>query len=240
MNSEQKKYWEGMFKLNEYQKGKIWVERVPLKFYGFQCGTRMSVIKLANNKLFIHSPVKITKKVKKKIDKLGDVSYIVSPTNIHHVFMEEWQKAYPKAKIYASPGLEKKRPDLKFTATLTDTPQKEWAKEIDQVIIWGHPWVQEVAFFHKKSKTLILADMLEYATKECGLGLRIFSWIFGMYNKATPPTDFKFTFKDKEAGRKSIEKILKWDFNQIIIAHGPFIETNSKEVFRQAFQWLFK
>ena len=64
VNSRKKRYLEGMFKLQEYVKDTIWIERTPLKFYGFECGTRMTVIKLNDGKLFIHSPVKITKDIK--------------------------------------------------------------------------------------------------------------------------------------------------------------------------------
>ena len=36
-------------------------------------------------------------------------------------------------------------------------------------------------------------------------------------------------WKDKAAARKSLRKILDWDFDKIIMAHGDLIETDAKE-----------
>ena len=38
--------------------------------------------------------------------------------------------------------------------------------------------------------------------------------------------------KDKAAFQKSIDHILGWDFDRIIIAHGNIVEINGKAVFR--------
>jgi hypothetical protein len=37
--------------------------------------------------------------------------------------------------------------------------------------------------------------------------------------------------------RAALERILDWDFDQIIVGHGA---VNGKEVFRAAFRWLLK
>jgi hypothetical protein len=40
--------------------------------------------------------------------------------------------------------------------------------------------------------------------------------------------------------RTAVERILDWDFDQIIVGHGAIVEKNGKEVFRTAFRWLLK
>jgi hypothetical protein len=40
--------------------------------------------------------------------------------------------------------------------------------------------------------------------------------------------------------RRSIERILDWDFDQIVVGHGAVVKNKGKEVFRDAFQWLLK
>jgi hypothetical protein len=54
-----------------------------------------------------------------------------------------------------SPGLAKRRPQLRMTAELTDTPPQGWASSIDQVIVRGSLLMDEVLFFHRQSETCL-------------------------------------------------------------------------------------
>lgn len=45
---------------------------------------------------------------------------------------------------------------------------------------------------------------------------------------------------DRQRLRMSIERILDWNFDQIIVGHGAVVEKGGKEVFREAFRWLLK
>jgi hypothetical protein len=47
---------------------------------------------------------------------------IVSPNKIHHLFLKERADRWPEASLYESPGLAKRRPDLRFDAELGDEP----------------------------------------------------------------------------------------------------------------------
>ena len=57
--------------MKEFCKNIIFIEEIPLKFFGMQLGTRMTVIRLANNKLFLHSPTKLTSRLIDQLNKLG-------------------------------------------------------------------------------------------------------------------------------------------------------------------------
>ena len=140
----------------------IWIyDGSAVKFYGLPYSTRMTVIKLSNGGLWIHSPEKLNEDLKKELENLGKVEHLISPNKPHHLFLSEWVAAYPDAKSYASPGLAQKRADIKFTKELSDFPETDWANEIDQIIFQGSPLMEEVVFFHTKSKTLILTDLIE-------------------------------------------------------------------------------
>ena len=91
----------------------------------------------------------------------GTVRFLVSPNLLHHLFLGEWKAAYPDARLYASPGLRKKRKDLAFDADLGDAPDPAWAADIDQVMVKGSPWLTEVVFFHRASGTAIFTDLIE-------------------------------------------------------------------------------
>ena len=45
---------------------------------------------------------------------------------------------------------------------------------------------------------------------------------------------------DQQRMRASIERILDWDFDQIVVGHGAVVKNKGKEIFCGAFQWLLK
>ena len=45
---------------------------------------------------------------------------------------------------------------------------------------------------------------------------------------------------DRRRMRTAVERILDWDFDQIIVGHGAVVENNGQEAFRTAFRWLLK
>ena len=94
--------------MKEFIANKIHIDEIPLQFLGMQLGTRMTVIKMKTNSLFLHSLTKLTHVLKNILDELGKVSIIVCPNKLHHLYINSYVENYPKAKLYAAPGLEKK------------------------------------------------------------------------------------------------------------------------------------
>src|SRR4051794_35941376 len=99
---------------------------------GFCYPTRMAVIRLSNGDLFIWSPIQLADGLQAEVDAIGRVRHIVAPNSLHHLFLAEWQRAYPRALVYAPPGLRKKRKDIVFDADLGSRPSQDWGEEIDQ------------------------------------------------------------------------------------------------------------
>jgi len=50
----------------------------------------------------------------------------------------------------------------------------------------------------------------------------------------------KMTFLNRSLARQSLERLLSWDFDKLIIAHGPCIESDAKQYIEKAFRWLKK
>ena len=221
----------------EFFKNKIFIDEIPLRFFGMQLRTRMTIIRLKNDKLFLHSPTKLDSKLIEKINNLGEVAFIVAPNKLHHLFLDSYIKQYPKSIFYAAPGLEKKRKDIHFNENLKDQPHKEWANEIDQMIFKGCSFMEEVFFFHKESKTLIITDFIQSMHEHHNFFERIAGRIGGIYNNPSPPRDLRVMFYlDRKNTRQSIQRVNQWDFDTIIISHGKLITNNAKEVFNNAFQ----
>lgn len=126
-----------MEKLTEHVEGKIWLLEYPVKFAGMDLFGRTTIIRLDNGDLIVHDPCKINDVIQAEIDSLGVVKYIIAPGNYHHLFVDDFQAKYPDAETFICPGLERKRPDIKFDWILGNKPDHRWQGEIEQVLVQG-------------------------------------------------------------------------------------------------------
>ena len=112
----------------------LWVAEQPFRFLAMEVGLRMSVIRLRDGGLFVHSAVQLDPPTREALDALGQVRFVVAPNRFHHLFVADYVQDFPKAEFHRAPGLEKKRADLKFTSLLGDTPPPGWAGQLEQLV----------------------------------------------------------------------------------------------------------
>ncbi len=210
---------------------------MPLKFFGIEFGARMTVVSLADGSLLLHSPIRIDGKVKAAIDALGPVRHIVSPNKLHHLFVEPALALYPDAELHVPPGLTAKRPDLASGTALGDAPAAGWRATLDQLIVRGSRVMQEVVFLHRASRTLIVADLCEHFGPDDSFGTRIVARIARMYGRPRMPPDWQLTFRDHAARRDSFARLLAWDFDRVILAHGALLRSGAKRIFEREYAW---
>ncbi len=207
---------------------------------GFHYPTRMAVIKLADGRLFIWSPIQLTDALQAKVDALGEVRHIIAPNSLHHLFLPEWKSAYPGAKLYAPPGLRKKRQDIVFDADLGNTPSPDWANEIDQVLMQGNLITTEVAFFHTKSGTVLFTDLLQQFAAKSFSGWRALVAKLDLMVGPEPsvPRKFRVAFTNRHAARDALKRIFAWPAEKVLMAHGTPVEKDALAFLRRAFGWL--
>ena len=224
--------------LYEYQKDSIWIKEYPIHYAGCDFTARMTIVRLANGRLFIHSPCEIDASIQAAIERLGSVEFIVAPGSYHYFHVRSAQTAFSGAETFICPGIERKQPELEFDWILGDRPDVRWEADFEQALIRGNRYIWEVAFFHKTTKTLILVDLIENITDETEHANWVlkFWWkvVFHMWNNPKPAPEYQLGWKDKAAACRSLEKILEWDFKRIILAHGDLIETDAKARAREA------
>jgi hypothetical protein len=86
----------------------------------------MTIIRLAGGVLMVHSPIHLAQELLFDAGSIGSVRFIVAPNRFHHLFVADWQRAYPNAQTFCAPGLDTKRADLNFTSILGDDPPAAW------------------------------------------------------------------------------------------------------------------
>jgi len=125
---------------------------------------------------------------------------------------------------------------------LEDKPEKEWYTDIDQIIFRGSPAMEEVIFCHKPSKTLILTDLIEnFNPTTLNRWQRILARLAGiLHPNGKMPLDWRisFLFGDKNKAKKSLEKMLSWAPQNIVLSHGECVFGGGDEFLRKSFSWL--
>ncbi|MEW6495743.1 MAG: DUF4336 domain-containing protein [Cyanobacteriota bacterium] len=228
----------------------IWIVDGPIvrmAMYGLAIpfSTRMTIVRLKSGELWCHSPIELTPELQDEIDQLGPVRHLISPNKIHYAHINTWAKAYPEAITWASPGVcdraMQQKIEVTFDQELNDKPPHQWKDDIDQLIFRGSRFMDEVVFFHRKSATLILADLIENFEPE--KVAKQWRWLLPLAGNVDPdgktPLDLRMTFwGQKEQARTCLKRILEWEPNKIILAHGRCYESNGTAELRRAFRWL--
>lgn len=215
----------------------LWCAAIDHTFLGAHVGTRMTVIRLPGGALWLHSPIAMDETLRAEVDALGVLAHIVAPNLYHHVYAGAWKTAYPDATLWGAPGLAKKRKDLGFDATLGELPDPAWAEVIDQVPLRGCMF-GEVVFFHRPSRTLVTADLIENFDSSPYLATRLYLKAAGIHGKPGVSRMLRPIYRDRAAVRASLEHMLAWDFERIVLAHGNPIERDAKATLRAAYAWL--
>jgi len=135
-------------------------------------------------------------------------------------------------------GVERKRPDLQIAGVLTDEAPAEWRGEVDQLYFRGRPFENEVVFFHRASRSLLLCDLAFNFGPRAPLVTRLVMTLMGGYGRFRPTRLDPLLIRDRRAARRSLEQILAWDFDRVIIAHGEVLEHGGRDALRAGYRWL--
>lgn len=222
----------------------IWIADGPTvtAAAGFHYPTRMVVMRLANGDLVLWSPTAITGALLSMVETLGAVRHLIAPNSLHHTFLGDWQRVYPDATVYAPPGLQEKRPDIRFDVEFTNSPVTAWADEIDHAVMWGNRITTEVVFFHRESGTAIFTDLIQQFPRGWFKGWRALVARLDLMTAAEPevPRKIRVAFTDRHAARQAVQPILTWPTEKLIVAHGPPITNGGQAFLHRAFRWLTK
>ena len=206
----------------------IWLLRYPLTLLGMQIGRNVSVIRLRSGKLVIHSTAPFTSADVAEINALGAPGWLLDATRFHDSCAEQGRGAFPDV-AYLVPEPFPNREKLR--ATILNGAPVEWAGEIELRVIEGMPNVQEHALFHPASRTLVVGDLLFNFSQDAAWWTRFVArWILRLDRLVGMSLVFRSMIRDKAAFQRSMEDILAWDFDRVIVGHGSVVETGGKEL----------
>ena len=216
----------------------LWVTESPLRFFGLEVGARMTVVRLPGSKLLVHSPISASPRLLQEVEALGPVAYLVAPNRLHHLFVGEWQRAFPDSSLYVAPGLDSKRADLEIAGVLGDEPEPGWKSTLDQARLEGLPFANEVVFFHRPSATLIATDLAFNIGSSSPFLTRLVFRIGRSYGQLGPTPLERLLVRDRASFRRSLQRILEWPFDRVVVAHGEVCENGGREELLRGYEWI--
>jgi hypothetical protein len=218
----------------------LWVAEDEIKLGVITLPIRMTVIRLKDGGLWILSPIPLHEDIAEDLASLGEVRYLVAPNLLHHLSLGVYAKRYPQARTFAPADLTKKRPDLTLHATLEDPVAPPWANEIEFLPLQGMPKVNEFAFFHPPSETLIVTDLVFNLQQPRGFLSSMMFRMLGTYKRLAFSRLLGSMIKDKRALGQSCEALFGWAFSRLIMAHGEIVEENASPRLRLALEKLLR
>lgn len=215
-------------------------EGPTVSFFGFPYPTRSAIIELESGGCWVWSPVALDDALAEAVEAMGPVRHLVSPNKIHHLFLQEWAERWPQARLWASPGLSSRKPELNFDGELGDRPDPDWAGEIDQVVFRGSVAMEEVVFFHRPSSTVLACDLIQRFPED-----QVHGWkgalmrLDGLVGEAgSTPREWRATFLKRKAARAARRKVLDWHPRRLLIAHGTCADAGAEAIIEQALGWI--
>lgn len=221
-----------MSELRELADG-LWVIDHPFRVGGLHFGTRTTLVRTSEG-LWMHSPGPLGGGVREQIAALGEVRHIVAPNTMHYLFFEENRKAFPQARGWAGPALRAKVPSLPVDDALATA---SW-EGLEALTLDGIPRLEETVFYHPSSRTLIVTDLVFHMRESAHWFTRAFMTMNGAYGRFGPSRLFRrLLVADAQRLGRSLEGVLEWDIERVIMGHGEVLERGGGAAVRDAFAW---
>ncbi|KAG6902053.1 hypothetical protein C0995_005110 [Termitomyces sp. Mi166 len=223
----------------------VWTFSRPFARSGFiPFGGRSTAIKLKSGGVWVLASTPLEPETKAKIDELGPVKYIVSPDAVHYLFLGEFKKAYPEAKMIAPVEVVDRLSDLKFDGAWGRDPPSMlygFEDEIKACFFSGFK-NKDIAFLHVESKVLIEADLLfnlpakeQYSKSSSSPNL---PFIGGLSPNSWVHTRMiRSLGVNKEAMKRDARIVASWNFEKIIPCHGDVIEVDGKQAWESVYKF---
>jgi hypothetical protein len=221
---------------------RIWIaDGTTVHSMGMPFPTRMIIAQLADGSMWVNSPVSVAPEVLDRIMRMGPIKYLVAPTKLHVWRLESWHELFPEAELWAPPQVPDKFKRLPFIGMLGDQPPVSWANDFEQLVFRGNIFVEEIYFLHRRSRTLIVADFIQSRPLLKGRPFRnAFLKLAGVAPDGGVPIDIRLSFLHRTLARQSLARLLSWDFDKLILAHGDCVVKDAKAFVECAFRWLTK
>ncbi|CAN5769539.1 hypothetical protein BH20VER1_BH20VER1_29900 [soil metagenome] len=205
----------------------LWTLDFPKRLLGVAIGRVVTLIRLRDGRVVIHSTAPFTPDDVARIQSLGELAWMMDVTKFHDSFAQEGRAAFPSITYLVPEGFPKTE---QLRARSLDAVPLEWEGELRVRRIDGMPGVQEHVLLHVTSRTLIVADLLFNFTRTSSGWTKLFArHVMRLKNLSGMSLFFRSMIRDRTAFHRSLNEVLTWDFERVIVGHGEPIESGARE-----------
>ncbi|MBX3183787.1 MAG: DUF4336 domain-containing protein [Polyangiaceae bacterium] len=215
----------------------IWVSERPVWFSGVRLRSRTTVVRLADEGLWVHSAAAPTAEMRAALDALGEVRFIVVPNRYHHLEAASTAAHYPNALVVGPKSAEARNPRVEVKLGADDPAYLRAAPCLTSIPLKGVPFLDETAFFHRASGSLIGTDLLMSACARDHFTWRLAGRVFGCFGRAKVPPDVRWHTRASDEVAESIEELCALPIQRILVAHADTITERPTEQLRAAWEF---
>lgn len=188
----------------------------------------MAIIRLSSGDLVLHSPCRPSEELRAGITALGNVGHIIAPNWFHDLYLSRYRRIYPNA-VFWGPRRLRKYIDREIDGDIAPP----WREALSHLTLRGLLTFDESIFFHRPSRTLIVADVLMNAKVDAdspvftrlGLGL------FGLDGSVKVFPVLRWSGSGRGQLKAAAQQISQWKPERLIVGHGtPVAQMSSDEM----------
>ncbi|MCK1718169.1 SDR family oxidoreductase [Bradyrhizobium sp. 141] len=223
----------------------VWiVDDQPISAAGLELPIRMVVLRLSNGDLVLHSPVRYSPALRHELERLGAIKYLLAPNIAHWMFLADWQRALPQARIFAARGLSQRRQvraaGIRIDRELGDVTPEEWSGDFQTVAV-NAPMFCEIELFDRRSRTLVLTDLVQNLDPgHLSTANQPAANLLGISRPdGKAPVYLRLLLRlGGRSVRAAAERLLSLAPERVIFGHGDWFQTDGTERLRQSLRWL--
>lgn len=212
----------------------LWI--VDGEWEGSPLKRRMTVVRLPERRLLIHSAIAMRDEDLRELESLGTVSWVVVPNSFHGSEAGEYLNRFPQARLFTPAALRAKiAPKASVSGSIEEDLSRELPHELRVIPLRGAR-MHEAALVHRPSRTLVLTDAVFHLRSEYSGVLRAFLKLNGIFDRFGPSRIFRYLLvSDRRALRESLDRLLEEDFDRVVMSHGDVLERGGNKAVREAF-----
>jgi short-subunit dehydrogenase len=225
----------------------VWIADTTITSGPLPLPVRMTVMRLSGGALLLHSPIPYSDALRRELELLGTIEFLVAPSIAHWMYVKQWQMACPQALTFAVPGLESRRQvraqRVRIDRELSDDePPAEWNGEIE-VILFSAAFFAECALFHVPSRTLVLTDVVQNIDPAVlPPPVRAIGRLLGNVKPhAMAPAYLRMLLR---LGGRSFEtaaaRLVSLSPARVVFAHGDWFEKRGTDQLRRSLRWVLR
>jgi glyoxylase-like metal-dependent hydrolase (beta-lactamase superfamily II) len=216
----------------------LWTFHQRLSVMGAEIGTRMTVVRLSDGGLLVHSPIRLTPELELKLASIGRVEHVLAPNLDHYLFVADFKQRYPQARFYAAPGVAPKLPAVRFDAELRFGETIPLGDGIEQAWFRSNHQLQELVLLHRATRTLITSDLAFNIQASDGLLSKVMLKLNNSYLTFGPSRVCRAHITEPAMAREDVDAILALKPERAIVAHGEILNAGATAALERAYGWL--